>query len=243
VKKALAFALSLIGFNLQAATIIALFNGEQNPQNIQRFIVDDPTNPGWISTTTGIFTFTRSGGTFTGALNGTFSAFCIEPREFVSAGTTYTYDFNALEQGTTNIGGMGTVKANELRELFGRYYPVLGAALTSDQGSAMQIAVWEIVRETSATLNIHNGNVTFQNPANPAVDTTAMILAQTYLSSLDGTGPKLNNIYALTSGSLGVPGNQDLVVQVIASPEPATLVTMGAALIGLGLVLRKRFAV
>lgn len=102
-----------------------------------------------------------------GAPTGTFFAFCIEPREFVSTGSTYTYDFSSLDQGATNIGGMGVARADLLRELFGRYYPVIGAPLDATHASAMQIAIREIVRETSGTLNASNGNIMFQNPRMP----------------------------------------------------------------------------
>lgn len=236
MKKTLVLALALAGFNAQAATIIALFNGEQTSDAIQRFIVDDPTNPGWVDTTTGEFTFTRTGGTDVGDLTGTFDAFCIEPREFVSAGTTYTYNLTTLDQGTTNIGGMGAAKADLLRELYGRYYPVFGVALDAEHASALQIATWEIVRETSGTLNVSSGNISFRNPA----DAPALALAQTYLSSLDGTGPKDENLYALDN-----VGAQDVIVQIQSggqgvAPEPGTLVTMGVALIAIALMLRRR---
>jgi hypothetical protein len=239
MKTTLVLALALVGFNAQAATIIALFNGEQTSDAIQRFIVNDPTNPGWVDTTTGEFSFTRTGGTEIGALSGTFFAFCIEPREFVSQGTTYTYDFSYLEQGTTNIGGMGAAKADLLRELFGRYYPDFSVTLDAEHASALQIAIWEIVRETSGTLSVSSGNISFRNPA----DAPALALAQTYLSSLDGTGPKLTNLYALDN-----VGAQDVIVQVTGSlqtfqapaPEPATLATMGVALIAISLMLRRR---
>lgn len=240
MKNALVILIALAGFNLRAATIIALFNGEQTSEAIQRFVGNDPTNPsGWVDTTTGEFSFTRSDGTEIGGPSGTFFGFCIEPREFVSPGTTYTYDFSFLEQGTTNIGGMGPVKADEIRELFGRYYPIIGAPIDAEHASAIQIAIWEIVRETSATLDVSAGNVMYRNPA----DAAALALAQTYLSSLDGTGPKLNNLYALTE-----IGAQDVVVQVtgqfaIPNPEPVPFVTTGLALIGVALMLRRRYAV
>jgi hypothetical protein len=210
--------------------IVAYFNGEITSEAIQRYIADDPTNPGWVSTTTGEFRFTQVSGPQLGNLPGQFLAFCIEPREFVSQGSNYTYTVSTLEQGATNIGGMGVAKANLLRELFGRYDPVLSTQLDALHASAMQIAIWEIVRETSGVLNVTNGNIKFQNGA----DQAAVNLAQSYLSSLDGHGPMLNNLYALTNF-----GAQDVIIQY-TTPEPATFLTLGTALIAGSCLLRRR---
>jgi hypothetical protein len=169
-------------------------------------------------------------------LDNTFMAFCIEPREFVSPGSTYTYTLNPLSSGATNIGGMGATKAGELAELFGRYYPDFTVTLDALHASALQIAAWEIVRENSGTLNVSTGNVQYLNPADPA----ALALAQTYLSSLTGTGPKLTNVYALTE-----VGAQDVIVQirtssVTSTPEPVTSATVGMAMLGIAFALSKR---
>jgi hypothetical protein len=84
VKLALILVTALAGFNLQANTIIATFNGELTSEAIQRNVGD-----GWYDNTTRMFSFTRTGGTQVGAPLGTFYAFCIEPREFVSPGNSY----------------------------------------------------------------------------------------------------------------------------------------------------------
>jgi len=236
VKSTFLIALALAGANAHATTIIALFNGEVSSEAIQRFIVNDPTNPGWVDTTTGEFTFTQTGATYSG-LAATFVAFCIEPREFVSGGSTYTYNLVPLDQGTTNIGGMGAAKAALLDELFGRYYPTFGAPLDAEHASALQIATWEIVRELPANpLNVSSGNISFRNPQ----DAPALTLAQTYLSSLNGQGPMAANLAALDE-----VGAQDVVVQLLpghalAAPEPASYATAGLALVGLSLLLRRR---
>ena len=229
VKLAIIFAAAAFaGFTLQANTVIVTFNGEQTSEAIQRDVGD---GAGFVDTTTGMFSFTRTGGTEPGAPTGTFFAFCIEPREFVTTGDSYVYDFSDLSQGATNIGGMGAAKADLLDELFGRYYPVIGAPIDAMHASAMQIAIWEIVRENSGTLNVSTGNVVFRNPADPA----ALTLAQTYLSSLDGTGPRAYGLYALTE-----VGAQDVVFQ--ETPEPVELLSTGVALISLALMFRRRVA-
>jgi len=233
VKRTVLALLLLSGLNVQAATIIALFNGELTSEAIQRDVGD---GAGFVDTTTGEFSFTITGGTAGTGLATTFLAFCIEPREFVSPGSTYTYTLNPLSAGTTNIGGMGATKAGELAELFGRYYPDFSVTLDAQHASALQIAAWEIVRENSGTLNVLTGNVEYRNAADPA----ALTLAQTYLSSLNGTGPKLTDVYALTQ-----VGAQDVIVQIrgasiTATPEPITSATVGIAMVGLALALRKR---
>jgi hypothetical protein len=226
MKIALVLAVCLAACNLQASTVIALFNGEVTSETIQRDVGD---GAGFVSTTTGMFSFKRTGGTEVGIPNGTLYGFCIEPREFVSAGTTYTYDFTNLEMGATNIGGMGVAKADLLRELFGRFYPIIGAPIDAMHASAIQIATWEIVRENSGVLNVSTGNVEYQNPQ----DAAALTLAQTYLSALTGTGPRASGLYALTN-----VGAQDIIVQ--ETPEPVEFATTGVALIALAMLRRRR---
>jgi hypothetical protein len=227
VKFSLLIPVLLAGATLHANTIVATFTAELDSKAIQRTVGD---SAGWVDTTTGIFEFSRTGGTLTGPPLGNFFAFCIEPREFVSQGSSYTYDFSDLSQGATNIGGMGVTKANLIRELFGRYNPTFDPNLSATTIGALQIAIWEIVRETSGTLNVSNGTVQFRNAADPA----ALTLAQTFLTSLTGSGPRVNNLYALTAA-----GAQDVLVQV--TPEPATTFGAGLALAGiLGYVRRRR---
>jgi len=109
-------------------------------------------------------------------IGGQFYAFCIEPRQFID-NSSITYSLVPLASGTTNIGGMGAVKADQITELFGRYAPNLNAPMTVIQAAALQISIWEIVRETpGAALDVTAGNIYFQAPESPA---GAIALAQT----------------------------------------------------------------
>ena len=218
--------LFLLGLGLAAtppaesATLIARFNGVINPMNIQRDVGD---GGGWITTSVGLFGFTRLGGTYLGDPVGDFVGFCIEPREFVTPGVTYTYNTEDLQYGATNIGGMGPVRADVLRELYARYFPQFIASIPANTARALQIATWEIVRETTGVLDVSSGTTRFRNPADPA----ALTLAQTMLSNLTGTGPRLDDVYALNR-----VGAQDIVFQ--GTPEPGTLLLTGAALLLVG---------
>jgi hypothetical protein len=168
-------------------------------------------------------------GTYTAGFKGPdplLWAFCIEPLEGISPGN-YLYDVKPLSQGTTNIGGMGQAKADRLRELFGRWYPDFTQAISALAAGALQIAVWELVREDSGTLDIYNGTIYFYS--NASTTPGVLALAQTYVQSINGTGPKLTNLVALTKA-----GTQDLVVQS-EIPEPGSLLLAGIGLLGFGI--------
>ena len=199
----------------------AFFNGEITSESITR-TVDNGAN--WYQTSTGQFNYTRTGGDFIDLFQlPSFHAFCIEPREFVSAGSTYVYTWDTLENGATNIGGMGTAKADQLRELFGRYFPAFTVTLDPLHASAMQIATWEIVRETSGSLDVYSGTTRYTGPQDPA----ALDLAQSYVQSLNGSGPMRNDVFALTA-----IGAQDVIVQTDPVPEPVLSLIVGVLLIG-----------
>ncbi|MBM3763358.1 MAG: PEP-CTERM sorting domain-containing protein [Acidobacteria bacterium] len=159
-----------------------------------------------------------------------YLTFCLEPLQPVSP-LILDYNVVSLEQATTNIGGMGPAKAEFIRELIGRFYPVVGVALDNTTAGAMQMALWEIIREDKAAngFNVNAGLVQYRNESLPM-----KALAQSYLDALDGTGPKAMNLIAYTNAD-----KQDILFQV-QTPEPATYATLGAALLGLGWMRRRK---
>lgn len=106
-----------------------------------------------------------------------------------------------------------TAKADLLQELWGRHY---SPTMTNQQAAEFQLAVWEIVFETSGVYNIGNGSLR-SNDLNAG--TNAL------LSSLDGLGPKAN-LVALTH-----PEYQDMLAQVPA-PGAIGLGSFGLTLLG-----------
>ncbi len=173
-----------------------------------------------------------------------FYTFCIEPRELLSPGQLVSYNLVPVEQGTTNIGGMGVTKANAVREVLGRYYPDFSIAVDTRTGAALQVALWEIVRENAQTVGSYDlatGDVQYRTWS----DTAVRDLAQTMLSSLTGTGPmvSVSGVQALALAG----GTQDTLVQLTTGgfgsssvPEPATATTMAAGLVAVGLLCRRK---
>lgn len=226
-----------------ATTVIATLEGSDAGGTVTRHIAS-----GFGSSSSGInlaaerFDLLATGGTDVQDLAGPgavdeFYAFCVEPREYIYQGQSVTYAMSPLANAAmSSIGGIGAVKADQIAELFGRFQSNLAAPMSNVQASALQIAVWEITREFSSNaLSVYNGNVFYDvGSDNPG---GALSLAQTYLSAINGSGPRAQGLRALTTD-----GGQDLLVQVVsAAPEPGTWLMMigGFGMIG-GIARRKR---
>lgn len=139
-----------------------------------------------------------------------FVTFCLQLDETVTPGTTYSWEVVDLEKGGA---GIGLGKADSIAELFGRFYPKFGTSISQSQGAALQLALWEILHETSGSWNLKGGSARFQGVWIPE----AFTLAESYLSRLDGKGPRAQNLFALSA-----KGIQDQLMQA-AIPPPTPL--------------------
>lgn len=178
---------------------------------------------------TGVYMLDKTGGTGMGTTwpNGQLSAFCIELQE-PAPNSTVTYDVIKPEAAYDSLLGetFGTTKAGYLSELWGRYYDPSWAGtgtFTSTQNAeaaAFAAAVWEIVYEdlpgSPLQWNVDvDGSAGIAGFRGQGLDS---VLANTWLHSLKGTGPKT---------SLAVFTNQGSQNYLVAVPEPATLVLLG----------------
>ncbi|MBS0190116.1 MAG: hypothetical protein U0573_01180 [Phycisphaerales bacterium] len=208
------------GAALGAETIRATFDSVSPGVGCQ-FSTDSGSS--WTGTIAGGMNWTRDNmnpGSYAG-LQGNFTTFCIEVTQHVAFGGTYEYFQNTVANGpfpadiNFNLP-MGDTKAAMLSELFGRYRNSL--ASNSDYG-AFQMSVWEIVYDNGASVS--SGVFQIQGAA------AEEALANTWLSSLDGSGPMMGGLFALSSREY-----QDQIV-----PGPGSLALAGAG--GL-LAMRRR---
>jgi hypothetical protein len=135
-----------------------------------------------------------------------------------------TFTESPLTAAPGNLGGMSATRAGQVELLFGQVTDPFSSTLAADQQAAIQIALWEIIRENSGTLNVSGGSTFFASPT-PA---NALTLAQGYLDNVtNAVGTPLAGLVALTNANL-----QDLVVVVPRNsvPEPGTLLLVGGAL-------------
>ncbi len=160
------------------------------------------------------------------------AGFCIELNQGIPH-TEREYDIVLLEDAYVPSldEPVGPEKAAWISELFGRYYDPAwnGTGVHSEQHSAeaeaFAIAVWEIVYEEPS----ERWKVIFdaeEVPGRFGARRYQTALADTWLSSLDGTGP-MAELRALV--------NEDRQDYVVVIPEPASLVLLAA-----GAVLLRR---
>lgn len=195
-----------------------------NTQVIKFLGVDD--NAPLLSTTytsdygTGIQSYQVAGGD-------SFLAYCIEPEQstlLVGKSRPYTVD---------------TLSGAQAGLLQGLYSSSYASATDLNSQAAFQLAIWEIVSETSGTLNVSPSSGSFfvlpGEGASRDATTGIEALANGYLAAAQSyAGPAQYTLTKLTNSTY-----QDLLVAT-AVPEPQTWALLLAGLGTVGLLSRRR---
>ncbi len=94
-----------------------------------------------------------SGGVYAGPFRlvgdsgfGNFVAFCIDLAQYLKSGTTYTVS------GSSKYGSGVDLNIDRL------FTSVYSSITTAIQGAAFQVALWEIISDTSGSYNLASGN-------------------------------------------------------------------------------------
>jgi hypothetical protein len=162
-----------------------------------------------------------------GLITGNYSGFCIDIHEPIYDKQTVKWQVTALSAAPdAPYSSMGALRAKLIAELWSNDFSKVSHS--NSNGAAFQIAIWEIINETTTDKNGHLIlNVTTGTFWAQDSNSTTLKTANRWLSNLDldGNGPQASGLIALTA-----TGAQDYVVQ-IATPAPPGLVLgiIGAA--------------
>lgn len=224
---------------VRAEQVNATFNSV-SPSRSASFSTNSGSN--YTGTVAGVFNFTGGSGDGLDLApigNEQFVGFCIDLADEIRYNETWTWDVIDLAQAPDPINDnfMGATKAGDLSRMLATYLPDFSTAstLSADQAAGLQLAIWEIVWETSdSTYSLSSGNARFTS------DADAINLANTYLDSSQWKGTGLTNLKALSlpSGTGTTPQVQDFVVQVV--PIPAAAWLFGSALFGAVAIGRRK---
>lgn len=227
--KLITAALSLFAsVNLSATPIV--FSGVLGNARVNRTISDSTTGTQALTNLSlGLLAYTVAGDTI--------YAYCMEPQQGTGLpGTIVDYVTDAtLLSAPLNIGGITVTIADAVRLLLGQLANPFDPNLPLIDRAAMQVAIWELVRErnqVSPNYNVATGNIFFSNDVGFA---GVVERAQQFLDGVNAnTGTPYAGLVALVD-----PTFQDLI-GLNPTPEPATFALIGAGLVGLAVVRRRR---
>ena len=162
-----------------------------------------------------------------------FQTFCLEYTEYFNPGSQY---YGTIESGAIGGGAGGAINnidpIDDRTKALYSYY--LDNNLNPDQSTALQLAIWMIENEIT-DISAYPDQIEALVPGYLTIASNYRIthnIQALNLWSTDFTPPSDPSLYPLGSGRQS---------QLIAVPEPSTLLLLGAGLIGLGIFGRKRF--
>jgi hypothetical protein len=164
------------------------------------------------------------------AVQGNFIAWCVDLLDTLS-----TPILGAYTATTAPFDDAWTISSATQTLIKGLFDTNYSAALVGNatQSAAFQLALWELVYETSGTYSLSGGS--FSSSTNSLWAT-----ANGFLGNIGG--PVLSNFnvtYWDSASGPGGPDRQDLVT-VSEVPLPAAVWLFGSGLVGLGVLSRKR---
>jgi len=159
--------------------------------------------------------------------SGSFVAWCLDVQSWLTSPATYSQ----VSGSAFYTGTVGATKVNALERLA---TAVLSSVDTIQESGAFQLAVWEIVNESSGSYTLNSGNFRVGTASDGAKG-----LAQTWLTNLN------NGTYSADTMTLGVwkdvsGKTQDLGVFTLAIPEPEIYAMMAVGLGLLGWAVRRK---
>lgn len=169
-----------------------------------------------------------------------FVVWCLDTASTMQHQTHYDITTTPFTAPTSYLG---PTRVAEIQRLFDYNYFDLNHSATNTpsgggnaQMAGFQLALWELVYETSTTLSVTTGNGVWSVVSATA---DAVNWANTFLATLASSAPAAHH-YALTFyQSHNDPQSQNLVGATIV-PLPASLPLFAAGLAGLGLLARLR---
>jgi len=233
LRAAVAAAMLATGLAAQAGTVtLTSYKYGQNNVNVT---LSSPNTPKTYNSGAGAFTATLSG--FAG-YDGSYESYCVDLYEYFTPGQAYS-GYTLLNADSY----FDAAKAETLGKLIGYGTGLIGAAaagMKDDVSTALQLAIWEVVYDSNATLD--------SGPFRDGGSFRAQ--ANSLLSASAGYSGAINyELFVLSSGRpLGTAaGQQDQLIWKESPsrrdlPEPASLALVGLALGGAAFASRRRRA-